>query len=580
MPHDRIKFLANTDDFIFDPVSGGPQKEVLYISRNESNASGIQFSTKVTDSVITAAQGGEEIFGIIGVINLLRGPYLLLITGRKSVARVKDRTIWLMTKYKIIPFSTSHKLSPSQEQDEEQYLAMLNSVLSCGNFYFSHSLDITRRLQSNSTEDNKPLWQGADERFFWNYNLQKPFIQGELHNWVIPIMMGFVQNELASLNGKRFDFLLISRRNWKRAGTRYNVRGIDAQGNVANNVETEQLVIYENQYYSYIVTRGSIPVFWSQKPNLKYKPKPVLTATESESLVACRRHFDEQSKHYGTQVVVNLIDHKPPEISLGNCYENLMKKMDPNQIRYVAFDFHKEVKGMKYEKLGLLLDNLKEDIKKQGYYASDSNGTSNKQTGVCRVNCVDNLDRTNVVQSIIARHVLNHQLITLGILPTGQEFNAHPGFERIFKDLWANNGDAMSFQYSGTGALKADFTRTGKRTKRGLIDDGVNSLKRYYLNNFKDGEKQDSLDLFVGNYTVDPNAPSPFASSERSTMYFFVLFIGILMSLLSLFTPTEFGWTIKFLVLAFWAVASYFAFRTVVYYGSDLANQPSFVTNH
>jgi hypothetical protein len=35
------------------------------------------------------------------------------------------------------------------------------------------------------------------------------------------------------------------------------------------------------------------------------------------------------------------------------------------------------------------------------------------------------------------------------------------------------------------GALKSGFTRTGKRTLGGLVDDGVKSVVRYYLNNFK-----------------------------------------------------------------------------------------------
>jgi hypothetical protein len=40
-------------------------------------------------------------------------------------------------------------------------------------------------------------------------------------------------------------------------------------------------------------------------------------------------------------------------------------------------------------------------------------------------------------------------------------------------------------QYAGTGALKSGFTRTGKRTLGGLLDDGAKSVTRYYLNNFK-----------------------------------------------------------------------------------------------
>jgi hypothetical protein len=83
-------------------------------------------------------------------------------------------------------------------------------------------------------------------------------------------------------------------------------------------------------------------------------------------------------------------------------------------------------------------------------------------------------------------------------------------FEKAYKDLWGNNADAMSMLYAGTGALKTDFTRTGKRTTRGALQDGYNSVLRYYLNNFRDGERQDAIDLMLGRYRPDPNLPSPF----------------------------------------------------------------------
>jgi hypothetical protein len=52
-------------------------------------------------------------------------------------------------------------------------------------------------------------------------------------------------------------------------------------------------------------------------------------------------------------------------------------------------------------------------------------------------------------------------------------------------------------QYAGTGALKSGFTRTGKRTLGGLIDDGVKSMTRYYLNNFKVSIEWGTSGLFV-----------------------------------------------------------------------------------
>ena len=56
----------------------------------------------------------------------------------------------------------------------------------------------------------------------------------------------------------------------------------------------------------------------------------------------------------------------------------------------------------------------------------------------------------------------------------------------------------MSVLYSGTGALKTDFTRTGKRSFAGKLEDGKRSLMRYVLNNFEDTYNQNSLDFLLG----------------------------------------------------------------------------------
>ena len=56
----------------------------------------------------------------------------------------------------------------------------------------------------------------------------------------------------------------------------------------------------------------------------------------------------------------------------------------------------------------------------------------------------------------------------------------------------------MSILYTGTPALKTDFTRTGKRTMKGNLNDGYNSVTRYYINNYCDGYNHDCLDLCFG----------------------------------------------------------------------------------
>ena len=62
---------------------------------------------------------------------------------------------------------------------------------------------------------------------------------------------------------------IISRLSCRRAGTRFNSRGIDDDGNVANFVETE--TTYWSPagiVFSYAQVRGSVPVFWEQAAGL------------------------------------------------------------------------------------------------------------------------------------------------------------------------------------------------------------------------------------------------------------------------------------------------------------------------
>ena len=70
------------------------------------------------------------------------------------------------------------------------------------------------------------------------------------------------------------------------------------------------------------------------------------------------------------------------------------------------------------------------------------------------------------------------------------DFDFQREFDFLLKQIWADNADYCSVQYAGTGALKTDYTRTGKRTKWGLLKDGYNSMIRYYKNNFTDGFRQ------------------------------------------------------------------------------------------
>ncbi|GJD08739.1 Phosphatidylinositide phosphatase SAC2 [Galdieria sulphuraria] len=160
-----------------------------------------------------------------------------------------------------------------------------------------------------------------------------------------------------------------------------------------------------------------------------------------------------------------------------------------------------------------LLQQVKSFASRQKFFVLHCQDESNctvrsLQDGVFRVNCVDCLDRTNVAQSAIARHLLVPQAKSVyiaGMQWNKTKSNSLVGPSRLettsesqFNKIWSNNADILSKQYAGTGALKTDYTRSGKRSTKGLFKDGVNSVMRMYYKNFVDEERQDAMDLWLG----------------------------------------------------------------------------------
>ncbi|MGH0124615.1 UNVERIFIED_CONTAM: hypothetical protein FKN15_019456 [Acipenser sinensis] len=157
-------------------------------------------------------------------------------------------------------------------------------------------------------------------------------------------------------------------------------------------------------------TRGSMPFFWSQRPNLKYKPKPQISKTINH-MDGFQRHFDSQIISYGKQVVLNLINQKGSENPLEQAFAKMVKSLGNGMVKYVAFDFHKECSQMRWERLQILVDRVAEMQDEFGYFMVDSDGkVLMQQEGTFRSNCMDCLDRTNVIQSLLARRSLQSQL--------------------------------------------------------------------------------------------------------------------------------------------------------------------------
>lgn len=485
----------------------------------------------------------RELWAFVGIAKFSSTNYLIGVTQAKYIGRIKDSYILAISDVEFTPYST--KDDRADRDQDEYFIKLLTELLHTGTFYFSYDYDLTHSMQRAANFSDKQsashLWERGDYKYFWNSYLSEDFMNSNAHDVIIPIINGFIQAEIVAINNTNVEYILISRRDHRRAGTRFNTRGLDELGHAVNFAETEQILTYNANgkviVCSYVQIRGSIPLIWQQKPNLSWSPKPKLIGDASSSTNAANQHFSELKEIYNEIYLVNLIDKKGSQKMMGTALDELQTSLKDDKIKLTWFDFHDECKKMKYENLSKLLIEIDGEIDQykwcqlmvdEGLPFTRAEVIQN-QIGVIRTNCMDCLDRTNVVQSVLARNVLHRQLYSLKLSskPTSEAFQrlSNP-LEECFRSFWTNNADTLSILYSGTPALKTDFTRTGKRTIKGSLNDGVNAIQRFGINNFIDGWRQNSLDAFLGKLPVKRNKlrlRGKFSSIYAATFSLFVI---------------------------------------------------------
>ena len=185
--------------------------------------------------------------------------------------------------------------------------------------------------------------------------------------------------------------------------------GVDDDGFVANHVETEQILYYSFYKCSFCQVRGSVPLFWEQKGiTANVRLNRSLEATKP----AFKKHFDDMKKDYHRVICVNLMSaKKKSEHSLTEQFEQLIQETQLNGVKYEFFDFHYACKAQKYENVDVLIEKLASVVENSRFFAAKVKQDPHLiflQQGVLRVNCLDCLDRTNLVQTKFAALMLQN----------------------------------------------------------------------------------------------------------------------------------------------------------------------------
>jgi len=542
---------------------------------------------------------------LVGVAKLCVNEYLVFVAESVSVGKLfgERATMSLcpicvqrVRKFSVLPIRNLSKsrelITPVARCIEDSLRRLLDRALRLENFYYSPQWDITQRLQETCFKWDKPhrsMHRPTDLRessapgnaFTWNASLLRNLLDDtrvagitktQVQALVRPLLFGFV--EMIPVRCRKPDgsvhqaqYALISRCSRVRAGVRYFRRGADRDGYVANFVEIESVVCSGDYLTSYVQIRGSIPLPWVQTPNLQYKPRIRVGHDDAATGLAFGRHFERLSARYGEPVVVvDLVNQHGSEHTLQSRYEMEASRF---HIPYIAWDFHRECRGMRYERVHELVAQLEGVFALQGVFTADvlRRCIIQRQRGVIRTNCIDCLDRTNVVQSAIAQRMIRDQIRALGFI----DLDEGAEFARRFNGLWADHADAMAYYYAGSAALKTDFTRTGRRTMSGVFRDGYSAALRYIINNAYDGLRQDAVDVLLQNFNRSVTALQHRLLEKRSHSWYLLLLwieLASICALIYALLESKRQMTVASLVFLLTA------HRLLRRHGSDLVNRP------
>ena len=523
---------------------------------------------------------------ILGMINIKETNFILYITSSDKAGQLKGQDVFRITEVDFFEISDPKKQKVNN-QEISDLKDGIKKLLKLG-FFYSFGVDLTSSQEyqsrilsdlkngikslfnnNNSTnmkqnknfyikenaskfgisenieENLRQIYLTSCEKYFFNKNLYKKFLDPTTNTpldpcFIIPIICGYFGTFTHEIDGSVLYFTLISRRSQNHCGTRYNTRGINDDGHVANYCESEQIVIYKNNLLSFCQLRGSVPVFFQQ---IGFRAATDITRNRNLTIEAFSKHLAEMREDYNLIYFINLLNQtkKGEALIISNFEKQIKFRKGNKSFRYYYFDMQNECPRDDYSKIDYLMQNLEIPLNIFQFFSEDLNTHEilKHQKGTTRTNCLDCLDRTNVIQTRISWLVLQKMLYYLN-LNVQDIFNkeekffylTNNKFKENFKDIWAENGDEISIQYAGTASTITTVTKTGGHNLMGIIQHGIATVSRIYQGSFEDYFKQECIDTFLqknlNNDFINPVIYNELSDKkEEFTKYMnFFVFVG------------------------------------------------------
>uniref|UniRef100_A0A166EPK7 SAC domain-containing protein n=1 Tax=Daucus carota subsp. sativus TaxID=79200 RepID=A0A166EPK7_DAUCS len=262
---------------------------------------------------------------------------------------------------------------------------------------------------------------------------------------------------------------VLSNMAYSKNENRYLKRGVTEEGYVANDVETEQIVITDapdgcTQISSVVQNRGSIPLFWSQETSRWHMKPDIILSKKDPGYKATRLHFINLAKRYGNPIIIlNLIkirEKRPRESVLCAEFHNAIDIINrdlraENRLKFLHWDLSNFSRSKTMNVLLILAKLAEQALKLTGIFYCQAQSSSKRKEI----------------------------------------------FNWFSSELYEMMGDELALQYGGSAAHNKIFCqRRGQWKAATKSQELFRILQRYYSNTYRDAEKQDAINVFLGHY--------------------------------------------------------------------------------
>uniref|UniRef100_A0A673MGC5 SAC domain-containing protein n=1 Tax=Sinocyclocheilus rhinocerous TaxID=307959 RepID=A0A673MGC5_9TELE len=502
--------------------------------------------TKIGQKGSSGLSRAVSAYGIVGFVQFLEGYYIVLITKRRRMADIGGHSIYKIedTNMIYIPNDSVRVTHP----DEARYSYDLSHSLQCNMTLLQMPCDAgeSEELNTSGRQDSFDIFEEEGlptpvvhglinepyAKYVWNARLLEK-VKDIVHpDWLLYIIHGFCGQSKLLIYGRPVHVTLIARRSSRFAGTRFLKRGANCEGDVANEVETEQIIhdasvmsLTAGSFSSCVQVRGSVPLYWSQDISTMM-PKPPIRLDQADPYAhVAALHFDQMLQRFGSPIIIlNLVKkrekRKHEKILSEEFYPaitNLNQFLPPEHgIEYIAWDMARYTKSKLcnvLDRLSMIAENV---VKRTGFFVNrpdfychtlrpderwgDLGGkvtpNGRLQTGVLRTNCVDCLDRTNTAQFMVGKCALAYQLYALGMIDKPKLQFDTDCISRLFEELYEDHGDTLSLQYGGSQLVHRVKTYRKIAPWTQHSKDIMQTLSRYYSNAFS-GKHLDAAFMLV-----------------------------------------------------------------------------------